>query len=249
MEKLKINCDYEYRTETIPPRCRKPRIVDMDGKMTLNIPIIGIDEAPIVMRYREYNDEVIEFRSFRKKLFAKMTARDFNSQWAGKSTAEMLIHRFSHQRIFGLIADEEAAKKELRKKAHDYFILDGEVWERKGEPRYCIYTFGLGHNHAETCVSISTYFNSNIPKERYFSALEYDAAVEKAVKIAEARGDTNSIDRIKRSEKIEVLDPSAVKVKPRLHKGGNRILDHAEAMINGSSSAAEAALLLMATMR
>ncbi len=247
MEKLKINCDYEYRTETIPPRCRKPRIVDMDGKMTLNVPIIGIDEAPIVMRYKELH-EVVEFRIFRNKLFVKMSAHDFNCQWAGKSTAEMLIHRFSHQRIFGLIADEEAAKKELRKKARDYFILDGEVWEQKGEPRYCIYTFGLGHNHAETCVSISTYFNSNIPKERYFSALEYDAAIEKAVEIAEARGDTNSIDRIKQSEKIEVLDPSAVKVKPRLHKGGNRILDHAEAMINGSSSTAEAALLLMATM-
>ena len=247
MEKLKINCDYEYRTETIPPRCRKPRIVDMDGKMTLNVPIIGIDEAPIVMRYKELH-EVVEFRIFRNKLFVKMSAHDFNCQWAGKSTAEMLIHRFSHQRIFGLIADEEAAKKELRKKARDYFILDGEVWEQKGEPRYCIYTFGLGHNHAETCVSISTYVNSNIPKERYFSALEYDAAIEKAVEIAEARGDTNSIDRIKQSEKIEVLDPSAVKVKPRLHKGGNRILDHAEAMINGSSSTAEAALLLMATM-
>ena len=247
MEKLKINCDYEYRTETIPPRCRKPRIVDMDGKMTLNVPIIGIDEAPIVMRYKELH-EVVEFRIFRNKLFVKMSAHDFNCQWAGKSTAEMLIHRFSHQRIFGRIADEEAAKKELRKKARDYFILDGEVWEQKGEPRYCIYTFGLGHNHAETCVSISTYFNSNIPTERYFSALEYDAAIEKAVEIAEARGDTNSIDRIKQSEKIEVLDPSAVKVKPRLHKGGNRILDHAEAMINGSSSTAEAALLLMATM-
>lgn len=248
MEKLKINCSYEYRTETIPPRCRKPRIVDMNGKMTLNIPIIGIDEAPVVMKYKELH-EVVEFRSFRKKLFVKMTAHDFNCQWTGKSTAEMLIHRFSHQRFFGIIEDEEAAKKELRKKAHDYFILDGEVWERKGEPRYCIYTFGLGHNHAETCVSISTYFNSNIPKERYFSALEYDAAIEKAVEIAKTRGDTNSIDRIKQSEKIEVLDPSAVKVKPRLHKGGNRILDHAEAMINGSSSAAEAALLLMATMR
>lgn len=248
MDKLKINCSYEYRTETIPPRCRKPRVIDRNGSLTLNIPIIGTDEAPVVMKYKELH-EVVEFRSFRKKLFVKMTAHDFNCQWTGKSTAEMLIQRFSHQRIFGLIADEEAAKKELRKKARDYFILDGEVWERKGEPRYCIYTFGLGHNHAETSVSISTYFNSNIPKERYFSALEYDAAVEKAVKIAEARGDTNSIDRIKRSEKIEVLDPRAVKVKPRLHKGGNRVLDHAEAMIKGSSSAAEAALLLMATMR
>ena len=249
MEKLKIKCNYDYRTETIPPRCRKPRVIDVHGKMTLNIPIVGINDAPIVMRYREYDNKVVEFRSFQKKLFVKMTAHDFNCQWTGQSTEEMLIQRFSHHRFFGIIENEESAKKELRKRAHDYFILDGEVWERKGEPRYCIYTFGLGHNHAETCVSISTYFNSNIPKERYFSALEYDAAIEKAVEIAKTRGDTNSIDRIKQSEKIEVLDPSAVKVKPRLHKGGDRILDHAEAMIEGSSSAAEAALFLMATMK
>lgn len=219
----------------------------MNSCMTVKIPIVEADEAPVVMRHADYSGKIIEYRWFRNRLFVKMQANDFNSSWAGESSAEMLIPRFRSQRVFGVV-DDAAAKKEVRAKARGYFILDGAVWWRKGEPRYCIYTFGLGHNHAETCLSIDTHFNSNISKERYFSALDYDAAVAKAVEIAQARGDTASIDRIKRSRKIEVLDPKAVKVKPRSHKGGSPIIDQAETLIEGSSCATEAALLLMATM-
>ena len=87
------------------------------------------------------------------------------------------------------------------------------------------------------------YYNSNISKECYFSALDGDAAVSEANRIAQLRGDTKDIGKFKKF--IEVLIPQAVKVKPKTQHGdGCGFLNDLESLINLSSNTMEAGLLV-----
>ncbi len=90
------------------------------------------------------------------------------------------------------------------------------IYERASEPRYAIVTFGLGHNHGGTGYFIENFYNPNISKNNYFNALEFDKMKERALEIANSRGDTKDISRIQESRvKIEVHDPSVIKCNPQ----------------------------------
>lgn len=108
--------------------------------------------------------------------------------------------------------------KEIRSSARNLVSIDGIMYETTSEPRYFVITFGLGRNHGGTGMGISHFYNSNLRKDLYFNALQYDEACRCGKEVANNRGDMESVRRIGYS-KIEVLMPEAVKLKPNKKRG------------------------------
>lgn len=100
------------------------------------------------------------------------------------------------------------AENDMRK----YLLVDGELYVVTAEPRYCITTFGCGHNHGGTGLFCDYRYNENLSCRAYFSALDGDKAVLEANRVAEARGDTKDVGRFKPF--IVVFMPELVKVDP-----------------------------------
>ncbi len=113
-----------------------------------------------------------------------------------------------------LYDDREKKEFALLEDAKKYVVFDGKVWERCGEPRYYIHTFGLGNNHGGTWFFVSYFYNPNIHYKNYFNALEREKALAYGKKVAESRGDTESVKNLGIYEMIDVLIPSVVKCHP-----------------------------------
>ena len=158
--------------------------------------------------------------------------------------AEELPHYF---RTYGALSREQAIEQH-RETAEQYLLVDGTVWQCTGEPMYEVCTFGLGHNHGGTALMITNHFNSNCKWTSYFTALQHEEAIEAAVKVALARGDTESVEGIQNKRyRIEVLDPAAVRADPKAWGGkGDSFLNALEEITSSASSGMEAGLLAVA---
>lgn len=118
--------------------------------------------------------------------------------------------------------------KEIRAKARSIISIDNVMYKTASEPRYVVMTFGLGNNHGGTGMFVTDYYNRNICKNSYFTALQYNEAYNYAINVAKSRGDSESIDTIG-FDKIEVLIPKAVKLNPnKEHGNGNEFLNSIE---------------------
>ena len=141
----------------------------------------------------------------------------------------------------------EEMKDLLHHEAAKHVIFDGKIWARRGEPRYVVMTFGLGHNHGDTSLSITSVYNPNISAKCYFNALQKREALESAKATALRRGDTDSaakLDLETFKEDIEVLMPEMVKVTPCKEAGpGDPFINKLEEITETSESVLEAGLL------
>lgn len=136
----------------------------------------------------------------------------------------------------------------IKESSKEYLIFDNKIWKECGEPMYNIDTFGLGHNHGGTSLFVSYSYNPNIRKENYFNALEREKAIEYGMQVALNRGDTESVENIKNTEKdIIVLIPELVKRNPKeQHGDGCEFFNTIEEIVNNTDTASEAGLLIMA---
>jgi hypothetical protein len=245
---------HEYQEHYIPPRCRKPRCRVAEATTEVEVRETTKENAPVAFRHFDLRlNEMMdgmrqEYRLFQGRLYCRVMGDRFSCNKTGFLCEEQLLKHLS--RGYGYHDKSlEAVRSEIAAEANRFLLIDGEIWEETGEPRYCIYTFGLGHNHAGIGVSLSVvnFYNSNISKDRYFSALEYDTAVQTAIEIAVDRGDTDSLDFIRNPKyKIEVLIPEAVQTKPQAEAGeGNPLLNSFESLCEAAPNAAIAGILCL----
>lgn len=262
MRRIYIKANYKYEEGYIPPRCRKVRYREASSVARISFPCVTPDEAPIAFRHLDLylgEGEYVEYRLFRNKIYTReMSKRAFReSEWLRYEDLEKQVkERHTRSALRNLSAGEDLhaedeCKKYLRSIYKDYLFLevDGElqVWKRSGEPRYHVLTFGYGHNHASTDYCIDTRYNHNIRKDWYFTALQHDEVVKKALEVAIDRGDTNSLEYIKNGPVIEVLIPEAVRCNPNKEAGdGDPFMNSIEDIIKKSSSSTEAGILTMA---
>ena len=257
---MKIKVWTKYNVSYLPPRCRKLRYREEEEYMYVNIKEVKKEE--LIPAF----DTGFIIYSYNKKLWRKASERDThcvddeNTMTALEAlikdcvTCSTYFGRYNYANGDISEADREdrtAVRKRLLKDMREYIIVNNELYIQTTEPLYCIYTFGLGHNHAGigTSLSIDYHYNSNISKERYFNALEFDKALNKALEIAINRGDTDSIRYIKALEPIKVYDKKFVHHKPQKeHGNGNPLLNSIEASISSSKDSTEAALLTMASI-
>jgi predicted Zn-ribbon and HTH transcriptional regulator len=248
MEHVKIVCKIDYYEPYLPPRCRKLRYEHKEEDIKLSVTSVTSQEAPVAFRLFDYHhtsENKTEIRCFRKKLYIRMRMQDIVS---GGGEADIMPEKLSRmiRPWFTVSTDRtrELCLKNYRHSAKRYLIVDGAVWELCGEPRYCITTFGLGHNHGGTGLFVDHWYNPNIPNKNYFSALDGKFAVQHADAVAARRGDTNDVGRFE--EMIEVLMPECVKIKPmKEHGEGDKTINDLNHIADISSSAGEASVMVL----
>ena len=254
---MKIKLWTKYNVGYLPTnRCRKLRYKEEEEYLDIEVEEVSKD-----MLVPAFDDGNMIY-SYNEKLWREATESDIHCVDPNKpmTALEALIYAgVTYSTYFGkykgYCGDEstreqrEDVVKRAKEDMANYLIVDGALYKTTSEPMYCIYTFGLGHNHGGigTSLSIVNHYNCNISKERYFNALEYDKAVENALEIAERRGDTDSFDYIKRLEPIKVYNKKFVTRNPQKEQGnGNDFINSVEKIIDNTKSSAEAGLLTVA---
>ena len=258
---MQFNVKIKYEEEYLPTkRHRIPRIRKVQETVAVELREVKSENAPVAMivtDYKSYLDEngenqfglqnssyvavenqlysekrdmwgALDKGSYSMEEFLKDIERegDCGHSWRGKSREDML--------------------HSLNEFVDSHLLIDGVIYEQKGEPRYVVQTFGLGHNHGGTAMIITGHYNPNIGKDNYFSALERDKAIVYANKIARARGDTKNVGTFGRDINIEVFMPEMVLCNPQLeHGNGSSLLNSLEDLVQGSSSATEAGLFVL----
>ena len=249
---MKIKTWIKYEESYIPPRCRKPRYIEREEYVNINLREVPKSDLTPAFMDNSYGGKGLIF-SYKGKLWTEVRLRgdSFDTERGFRTALDRLIYchehcstyfRFSFDRECGKDTTREAVVNTARKDMSRYLLVDGTLYERTAEPRYCIYTFGLGHNHGGTALSVDYHYNTNISKSRYFSALQGKEAVAEAKRIALGRGDTESVHRFK--PEIEVFMPELVKVKPqKQHGDGNSLINTMEGLISAASDSLTAGLL------
>lgn len=258
---MKIDTKIKYEESYLPTkRHRIPRIREMEEGVTVELREIRKEAAPvalIVKNYQSYVDEQganqfalrdTPYLAFEGRLFSeKRDMRGALDQgaypldqfledavrvgnctfcWGGKGKDDMLA---------ALNAFVDA-----------HILIDGVIYTERAEPRYVVNTFGLGHNHGGTAMFIDRHYNPNISKDNYFNALQREEAIAYANKVAEARGDTESIGRFDKIN-IEVYMPEMIRCNPQAEHGdGDPFMNGLESLVRASTSASEAGVLVMA---
>ena len=244
---MKVTVTVKYNEPYLPtPRCRKYRNRTASKDTALTIREVTGEEAPVAFIVHKYDGDQ-EIRFFNEKCYKASKWSDYHCGASGLLPPEKLVD-YLRGRYDYWNCDYKENRKAFAEEAKRFLVIDGVLWEQTGEPRYCIYTFGLGHNHGGTSLSVDFYYNGNISKDRYFSALESASAVAAANRIAMNRGDTESVGKFRKM--IDVLIHEAVKVQPsKQHGNGDPFMNSLENMIEKTDSSFEAGLLaiMMAT--
>lgn len=257
---MKIKTWIKYEESYLPPRCRKLRYRECEEYVDINLKEVDKGELKLAFEDNSYSGKG-KIYFYKGKLWAKRKMPNTNiiedlreREYEIKSALDFLIYArehcstyffFSWDRERGEDTSRAAVIKRARADMRCVILVDGELYEQTAEPRYCINTFGLGHNHGGTGMFVDYHYNPNIRKDNYFSALDGDAAVEYANKIAAGRGDTNDVGKFEKM--IVVHMPELVKVKPqKQHGNGNEHLNTMNDIIDGTNDPLTAGLLCLA---
>lgn len=253
---MKIKTWIKYEESHIPPRCRKPRYNECEDYVDINLPEVTMDNLRLAFEDSSY-DGAGKIYFYKGKLWtqAKLRNKNYAEEHGFHTALDELVwchencstyFRFDFDREhYRKDTSRQAVVKQARNDMKRYLLVDGILFEKTAEPRYCIYTFGLGHNHGSTALSVNYGYNPNISKECYFSALQGDEAVTEAKKIALGRGDTESVGRIE--AEISVFMPELVKVKPqKQHGDGNKLLNTFNTITSAAPDTLTAGLLCIA---
>ncbi len=260
---MKMVHEVRYYEPYLPtPRHRKYRYRPTSEQIAVEIPEVVDQEAPIAivqtspfkkiwidsnyghrnrLEYRLYNNEL--YLLCRRGYFYCLSKNQRNRVAILK---DMHYHKERH--IFDNL---EQGVKSLTDYCSDFLLVDGKIHAKIGEPRYCIMTFGLGHNHGigwGTSLSIHNSYNRNITRHRYFRIDQEEIAREKGLEIALKRGDTNAVPHFKKRlyDRFEILIPDAVQCNPlEEHGDGDAFINRANEITESSGCAAVAGLSLM----
>lgn len=208
-ETFTVTVTGQYVCEEIPYRCRKPRPVAHAAKTTVQVPVVDSEQAPAAFRIHDVNGtETI--RLYDQNLHALHTwSRDRKPVEPGSEHFPAEVEADRNHNFWISAESAEDFEAQARNALGGFVIIDGQVWKRTGEPRYYITTFGFGRNHGGT--SLMTVCRDTYGRNTsIFRADDIDGARAYARRIANGRGDTDSLPRLDREPEIEVLIPEAV---------------------------------------
>ena len=254
---MKIKVPYAYTESYVPPRCRKPRDRRVEASITLTIREITAEEAPIAIVHheRKVGDTgvtKIPYRWFDGRLWIVMRFQRYSHAPWETQTAEQFAGDLFGMRLpyYHDGYSQLSNRKTLMGYGRGILFIDGVRYCPAGEPRFCIYTFGLGHNHGGTALAVENHYNPNIGHSRYFRIDQRDLAITTANSIAQGRGDTESTFTDANTDTFDIHIPEALKLHPNKDHGeGDPFINAAEAMIQASPTVLCAALGVVAAAR
>lgn len=215
---MKVEISIKYKETFVPFRCRKPRIEERRADVSVSIRETSMSRVAPAFIVNEYQNEERKVIKYQGSLYRQAQARVKNDENLEdgqplfvNQRADAYNWEWVLQDYHGELGPKDEYLQILRRKARRFLIVDGDVYEKCCEPFYSVTTFGLGRNHGGTGFFVS-WANPISKKERGWSAIDPQAAIEGAVKVALNRGDTKSENYIRRSGNgsIKVLLPSAI---------------------------------------
>lgn len=258
---MKIRTWIKYEESYLPKRCRKLRYKECEDYVYINLKEVNGEDLQLAFEDNSYNGKG-KIYYYKGKLWSEVEPpHDNEKQYISEQYGEQietaldwLIWNNEHGSQFflfsydrennGIDTSREAAIKKAKDSLKSKILVDEKLYETTAEPRYVIITFGLGHNHGGTGMFCEYFYNPNISKNNYFSALDGDKAVAYANYVAQRRGDTKDVGRFEPF--IITHIPELVKIKPKKqHGNGDPFMNQIEDLIVGSSSVVEAGLLTM----
>lgn len=254
---MKIKTWIKYEESYLPPRCRKLRYRECEEYVNVNLREANSSELKLAFEDNSYEGKG-KIYLFGNKLWNKAKIRNICAgeecenyhtpleamQWWNEHGS----YYFPRLWRDGEHPDRQRMLLAARKDMRNYLLVDGELYVRTSEPRYCINTFGLGHNHGGTGMFCDYSYNPNIRNDNYFSAIDGEKAVAYANAIAERRGDTNDVGKFEPF--IIVHMPEIVKVKPKKqHGNGDKFMNDVENIIQNSDDTLTAGLLCMTLLK
>ncbi len=247
MEKYIVTIKETYYCAYVPSAHSQKFAFDkVEGSIKVSAPSVTSDEAPVAFRLNDYShkeDGKTEIRWWQGQCWKRMTKKDLECGGEIRDIKASEFH-FGAELPHGYARNRQLCIKKYQEAAKRYLIVDGSVWLRCGEPRYVVNTFGLGHNHGGTGLFVEEFYNSNISNTNYFSALDGDAAVAHANKVAARRGDTNDIGHFEKM--IDVLIPEAVSLRPiQEHGDGDPFINKINAVTELAPDSSTAGILAM----
>lgn len=259
MPVLEINAKFMH--PYLPsPRHRKLRYEAVKTLVTLELKETTSHSAPVAfivkgnrirLESEDFAPSVEEYRAYNGDLWVPSWKNDYVNQGKGPFTVEDLIHHLESRLRCGRTPEKEQLLADAQELIDRFLLIDGVVHERIGEPMFVIMTFGLGHNHGGTALMLSNWYNPNLRKDAYFTALQRDEAIAEAKRIAERRGDTDSISSVEVDKDITVLMPEMVRRNPALEHGdGDPFLNELHALSEAAPDAVTSgALVVAATLK
>ena len=214
---MKIETTIKYYESYIPPKCRKKRFKEIKETILLNIREVDVNALKLAFKdisndidgyyykgniyskvkryigYERYNENetilsnLIWWRKNSSIYFARCKSYMFNKNYDDYSNYE------TRQEIIA------RAKKDMQK----YILVNGELYGKIELPCYRIMTFGMGNNHSCTALLVcynkkpQTWIKRKENRGYCFSALDFNNAYQKAVAVANGRGDNLSIQYFK----------------------------------------------------
>ena len=218
---MKIKTWIKYEESFIPPRCRKPRFTEREDHVDVTLREETMDNLQLAFEDNSFNGKGKIFyypkgrTLWRKAKMIDVCAPGGEKEYGYHTPLEALIlwndhssqyFRLSYDRTVGRDTSLAGTLKDVRRDMRKYMLVDGELFVKTSVPFYNITTFGLGNNHGSTGLFVC--YNKRMDS-KWFNALQGEAAVSAAKAIAEGRGDTDSIPRIR--EMIVVHMPELVR--------------------------------------
>lgn len=233
---MKIRVLFNYTISTIPPRCRKPRLVTHnDGAVEVEIQELTAEQAPVAIRASgtKLTDDVeyaYDLRWWNGRLWSAVQLDDNcepraytngMQDWEWPAMPEILDLRLGSRNVSWIFPfhsnfgsnPRESVEADIQAFALDYVVIEGKPYRPVREPRYVVMTFGLGSNHGGTSLMVSASSNSNIKDEAFFGLLELEGAKAYATEVAERRADTKSLPMRYGWAQFEVLMPQVLTVR------------------------------------
>ena len=219
---MKVIFTIRHTEMVTPPRCRKPRPQEGESEIKINIREVSAEAAPVAFVVSEYDREPRKVRSYRGKLYRQVqdrqpqymetNQRDDNRPFWLNQAAAQCNWQWLITPGYNWNWTLRQHKENAAKRAENYIIVDGEAYERTGEPYYSVTCFGLGNNHGGTGFFVGWAYYRDRKAIWGMSARDKQAAIAKGVEIALNRGDTESVSHIQQPfADIQVLMPTAIK--------------------------------------
>jgi hypothetical protein len=200
---MKINTWIKYTEGYLPTkRHRKLRYRECEDYINVELKEVSINDVN-----KKYSVDSKVYYEYNNNLYIKCNSRDI-SNFEIENPIENLKHcNKICSRFFGF--DEDDTREKMINKAIEdinrYLLIDGKLYIETFKPFYRVYTFGLGNNHAGIGTSLSVCdravdYHAN--ESFIFEVGDRKKALNYAIDTAIQRGDTDSIDYIKRTPVI-----------------------------------------------
>ena len=206
--------EIEFHESEIPPRCRKPRMIGHKDTVNVKINEASEADAPAAFIFHSYNKTPLKVLLYKGCLYKEARISFYN----GKELEEYSFDDIPWHSVLskytppGEYTTKAEYKPYLKVKIRDYLIVNRTLYVRCYEPYYEITTFGCYGDGT----AIFPQFSCKSRKVVYgYSSLDRGTAISDAIKIANGRGDSKCVERIKNLSQghIEVLLPEVCKRK------------------------------------